>query len=290
MSRSQSAQSIASDPVCWVLQNSPTKASTKLVLVSLAAGTRHQKCVSSVPVSQIMRESGLSRTQAFSHLRILKRLGEIRQLGFHRQTGARVYHLAKFCESGSSQGVRLAGFCCPYVQAFQRDRQPVRTAAYINTKLPTTVREAGLRDRPETSLLRAAQPAATATPLSSEERIIREWTEPYGDSYDLHHLELADGSHVVRMELLQHKRPPVPKISTEEFAQLFSDMRQQIAWLGQKRSMATVVPILSEAQLDARRRELLDQGDRLQRQFPPERSFASASATTDEPLLLAKKA
>ncbi len=281
MNRSLPPKPATSNPVKWTLQNSRTKASTKLVLLALAAGTKHQKCISSVSITRLMTESGLSRTQIFSHLSTLRRLGEITQLGMDvRTANVRVYHLSKFCDSGSSGQVRLTGICCPYVRAFQRVRQTVRKTAYINTPKTTTIREAGLYDR---SALPTTQPARCTPEALREfrkELVIREWTEPYDESHNLRCWEFADGFKPVRIEPLFEKRPPVAALSSDEMAEQFAEARQQIAWLGRNRDMATISPAMSEAELEARRRELRDQSDRIRREFPPGCPSLMTSATT----------
>ena len=73
----------------------------------------------------------LSRTQVFFHLRKLRQLGEIQKAGFHPGTGASVYRLTKFCNTGSDRQVRPPGVECRHLEAFRRVAGGVRQTAYI---------------------------------------------------------------------------------------------------------------------------------------------------------------
>lgn len=232
-------------PVWWVLQESRATGSTRLVLLVLAECAQHQKCISSLSISEIMRLTKLSRSQVFFHLRALLELGEIVQLGRHSKTTACVYHLPKFCESGSARGVRLAGFQCPHVQHFQRNRGPVRQAAYINTEAALPVRETGLDD--------VSAPSAVAVPNVGERtpeagrsktpkpKVVREWVEAYSTDYQLRWREYADGTCIPSYEPATDIRPSDLEGSPEERAQWLAQLVAQHPTLARLCVLAKVV-------------------------------------------------
>lgn len=226
----------------WVLLESRATGSTRLVLLVLAACAQYQKCISSLSIREIMQLTKLSRSQVFFHLRALLELGEIVQLGRHSKTTACVYHLPKFCESGSSKGVRLAGFQCPHVQHFQRNRRPVRQAAYINTRAALPVRETGLNNvsAPPAPVApnvgeRTPQPGRSKTP---KPKLVREWVEAYSTEKQLRWREYDNGWRFPFFEPASDVQPSTLEGSPEERAQWLAELVRQFPTLARIHDMA----------------------------------------------------
>jgi hypothetical protein len=134
----------ANDPVWWVLEHSRARGSAKLVLVVLAKCADYRKCITFPTIQKLMKLTGLSRRQVFSHLQSLRAGRDIEGLGVLPGCGAGVFHLSRFCSAGSDRGVLFSALRCPHVIAVQGLRKGVRKAAYIREKEGGRVRETAL--------------------------------------------------------------------------------------------------------------------------------------------------
>ena len=132
------------DPVWWVLEHSRARGSARLVLVVLAKCADYRKCITFPTIQKLMKLTGLSRRQVFSHLQGLRAGREIEGLGVLPGCGAGVFHLSRFCATGSDRGVLFSALRCPHVSAVQGLSKGVRKAAYIREKEGEGVRKTAL--------------------------------------------------------------------------------------------------------------------------------------------------
>jgi hypothetical protein len=100
----------------------------------MAKCANYRKCITFPSIQKLMKLTGLSRRQVFSHLQSLRAAREIESLGVLPGCGAGVFHLCKFCATGSDKGVLFSALRCPHVRAVQGFTRGVRKTAYIREK------------------------------------------------------------------------------------------------------------------------------------------------------------